>query len=285
MLAGSTTCSCARAATRASRLDRELTNAAQVEARALSAYFERAATAISLAAADPDLAPDSTPARGASGRAERRRIERSLAYIARIYPRGSIGRISFVDACGTELARLEGGAAVSPRRLVARRAARALLPPRRCACAVPRRSRPRRISPTRSGQWVISSSAPVGARGGRPSGLVRFELRLESFRLVAAQLVPEHDTPRRRPPQRQDGPEQQARRDAARAARLLRRQARRALRRRRRRRGVSRTCATRAATWSGARPTAASGTCRRTRTTGPSWSPPTRPRSCSRATR
>ena len=97
-------------------LDLELANASQVAARTLDAYFDRAATVAALAASSPELPRDAAGA----DRARRRCVVGSSArcdYVTRMYPRGSLGGIAYVDASGAELARIEGGARVPAPRL------------------------------------------------------------------------------------------------------------------------------------------------------------------------
>ena len=93
-------------------LDTSLSNTAGVEANALAAYFERAATIGSLVAGAPEFRrfyelPGSRADKARSD-ALRRKAESMLSYLGRMYP-GSISETCFVDRGGAENARLVWG--------------------------------------------------------------------------------------------------------------------------------------------------------------------------------
>jgi diguanylate cyclase (GGDEF)-like protein len=164
---------------------RKLAEEAEVHARQLEAYFERARAVILLTANQPAFRHfDEQPGtRLEKLRAHGRELDdatAALAYLERLYPT-SIGEACFIDWTGAEAARVVRGEVAPIDDLSTEEEAAPFFAP---ALAVGEgnvyQAAPY-VSPDTK-EWVIANATPTPSADGRVRSIVHFEVTIESFR-------------------------------------------------------------------------------------------------------
>jgi diguanylate cyclase (GGDEF)-like protein len=170
-------------------LDRALTTEAREQAAELQDYFARARSLTLVTANNPAYRqfyelPGSRRERIRAGGRIVEEAERGLSYLEELFP-GSIGEACFIDAGGAENARAIRGA-VEPMSNLSSDETKAPFfePTFDLDAGEVYQARPY-LSPDTS-EWVISNSAPIPGRSGKPPAIIHFEVTIESFRRQAA---------------------------------------------------------------------------------------------------
>jgi hypothetical protein len=188
---GASTRSHARAA-----LDGDLANTASAQAEVLEDYFSRAQSIDLLTANNPAFQdfyalPGSRAAKVRAGGPVLDKANQALGYLEELFP-DSIGEACFIDRAGPENARMVRGVRATPADLSADESGNPFFAP---TFALRQgqvyQARPYESPDTR--EWVISNSTPVPAADGSKRAIVHFEVTIESFRRVAADLTSRFD--------------------------------------------------------------------------------------------
>lgn len=169
-----------RAAAR-DQLDSELGSRAQVLSVLLGEYFERARTIDLLLARDPSfhdlLASPDSPHHGAHAPA--RHAGAALTYLESLYP-GRISEACLIAADGQELSRVTRGVEAEPSDLSPDESENPFFQPTTQLSAGQVYQSSPYLSPDTE-EWVISNSTPVFSDAGELTGIVHFEVLLDSF--------------------------------------------------------------------------------------------------------
>jgi diguanylate cyclase (GGDEF)-like protein len=184
---GSSAHSHARAA-----LDGALGNSAQAQAQVLEDYFSRARSIDLLTANNPAFQdfyalPSSRGAKVRTGGSVLDKANRALGYLETLFP-DSIGEACFIDRAGPENARMVRGVRATPADLSPDESAAPFFGPTfALGHGQVYQARPY-VSPDTK-EWVISNSTLMPTSDGSKRAIVHFEVTIESFRKVAANLT------------------------------------------------------------------------------------------------
>ena len=164
-------------------LDRALSADAVSHASALKDYFERAQSIDLLLAHDlafQQFAPGRAQMSGAQAGVASLQVGKALAYLEKLYP-GRISEACFIDATGTEQARVVGGRIIPAWEMSRKEATNPFFAP---TLRLPQghvyQAAPYVSQDTH--EWVMSNSTPLVTANGRPWAMVHFEVTLDSFR-------------------------------------------------------------------------------------------------------
>jgi diguanylate cyclase (GGDEF)-like protein len=175
---------------------RTLATKADEHAGELEAYFARARSVILLTANEPAFRhfDDEPGGLARKVRARGRNITdatAALRYLERLYPT-SIGEACFIDAGGSEAARVVRGRVARPHELSTQEAKAPFFAP---ALALEpgevHQARPY-VSPDTK-EWVVANATPIPSLDGVARSIVHFEVTIESFRQAAADDAPDMD--------------------------------------------------------------------------------------------
>src|SRR5918992_1272331 len=170
-------------------LDRALSGEAREQAAELQDYFDRARALTLVTANNPAFRrfyelPGSRRQRIRRGGEIVEEAERGLSYLEELFP-GSIGEACFIDAGGAENARAIRGVVEPVANLSPDETKAPFFEPTfDLDAGEVYQARPY-VSPD-TGEWVISNSAPIPARGQERPAIIHFEVTIESFRRQAA---------------------------------------------------------------------------------------------------
>jgi diguanylate cyclase (GGDEF)-like protein len=172
-------------------LEGALANKASEQAQVLEDYFSRAQSIDLLTANNPAFQdfyelPGNNAARIRRGGRVLDRTNQALGYLERLFP-ASIGEACFIDRGGPENARMVRGVRATPADLSPDESANPFFAP---AFALRHgqvyQARPY-VSPDTK-EWVISNSTLMPTADGSKKAIVHFEITIESFRQVSAEL-------------------------------------------------------------------------------------------------
>jgi diguanylate cyclase (GGDEF)-like protein len=164
---------------------RELAEDAEVHARQLEAYFERARAVILLTANQPafrhfDEQPGTRLQKLRAGGRNIADATAALGYLERLYPT-SIGEACFIDRTGAEAARVVRGEVATIGDLsTEEEGAPFFAPALRVGLGNVYQAAPY-VSPDTK-EWVIANATPTPSRDGKVHSIVHFEVTIESFR-------------------------------------------------------------------------------------------------------
>jgi diguanylate cyclase (GGDEF)-like protein len=180
-----------RRADAAAARDRDLLSAAQAGAAVIDSTFARSRDLLTLATASPtyrafyaDPRPRAVRLRDATATAP---VVAALEALGGLHP-GSIGEACFIDADGSENARVVRGRPAAPTALSTNERANLFFAPTLALSfgsvyqAVPYRS-------SDTHEWVVSSSAVIVDDVGRRLAMVHYEVTVESYREAIASVV------------------------------------------------------------------------------------------------
>jgi diguanylate cyclase (GGDEF)-like protein len=177
-------------------LEGALTNKASEQAQVLEDYFLRAQSIDLLTANNPAFQdfyelPGDHAAKIRSGGRVLDRANQALGYLERLFPT-SIGEACFIDRRGAENARMVRGARARPAELSPDESGNPFFTPTfALRHGQVYQARPY-VSPDTK-EWVISNSTLMPTADGSKQAIVHFEVTIESFRQVAAQLSDRFD--------------------------------------------------------------------------------------------
>jgi diguanylate cyclase (GGDEF)-like protein len=177
-------------------LDGALANTASAQAQVLEDYFSRAQSIDLLTAHNPAFQdfyalPGSRLAKLRRGGPVPAKVNRALGYLERLFPT-SIGEACFIDRGGPENARVVRGVVATPAELSPDESGNPFFRPTfALRHGQVYQARPY-VSPD-THEWVVSNSTLMPTPDGSKRAIVHFEITVESFRQVAAQLANRFD--------------------------------------------------------------------------------------------
>jgi diguanylate cyclase (GGDEF)-like protein len=172
-------------------LEGSLANKASEQAQLLEDYFLRAQSIDLLTANNPAFQdfyelPGDHAVKVRSGGRVLNRANQALGYLERLFPT-SIGEACFIDRRGAENARMVRGARATPAQLSPDESGNPFFAPTfALRHGQVYQARPYVSPDTR--EWVVSNSTLMPTPDGSKKAIVHFEVTIESFRQVAAQL-------------------------------------------------------------------------------------------------
>jgi diguanylate cyclase (GGDEF)-like protein len=177
-------------------LEGALANKASEEAQVLEDYFSRAQSIDLLTANNPAFQdfyeqPGGRAAKVRSGGRVLDRANQALGYLEQLFP-DSIGEACFIDRGGPENARMVRGVRATPAELSPDESGNPFFAPTfALRHGQVYQARPY-VSPDTK-EWVISNSTLMPTADGSKRAIVHFEVTIESFRQVPAQLSSRFD--------------------------------------------------------------------------------------------
>jgi diguanylate cyclase (GGDEF)-like protein len=177
-------------------LDGALANTANGQAQVLEDYFSRAQSIDLLTASNPAFRrfyqlPGDRAGKTRAGGEVLDEVNQALGYLEELFPT-SIGEACFIDRAGPENARMVRGTRAAPKDLSPDESGNSFFGP---TFALDHgkvyQARPY-VSPD-TNEWVISNSTLMPTSDGSKRAIVHFEITIESFRRVAANLANQFD--------------------------------------------------------------------------------------------
>jgi diguanylate cyclase (GGDEF)-like protein len=177
-------------------LDGALTNTANGQAQVLEDYFSRARSIDLLTASNPAFGhfyelPGDRAAKARAGGQVLDEVNQALGRLEELFPT-SIGEACFIDRTGPENARMVRGVRATPKELSPDESGAPFFAPTfALRHGQVYQARPY-VSPDTK-EWVISNSTLMPTSDGSKRAIVHFEVTIESFRKVAANLANQFD--------------------------------------------------------------------------------------------